>query len=92
VGVNAYQSGAPAKPRPTLKVSPKLEEKQKKALPSSQGPRRAAAAAALTRLGGAARGKANTFPFILESVEAGATLGEICGALRQVFGEFKAGA
>jgi methylmalonyl-CoA mutase N-terminal domain/subunit len=29
---------------------------------------------------------ANTMPFILDCVRACATLGEICGALNQVFG------
>jgi methylmalonyl-CoA mutase N-terminal domain/subunit len=28
-------------------------------------------------------------PFLIEAVEAYATIGEICGALREVFGEFK---
>jgi methylmalonyl-CoA mutase N-terminal domain/subunit len=29
-------------------------------------------------------------PFILNAVKAYATLGEICGVLREVFGEYKA--
>lgn len=36
----------------------------------------------------AARGDANLMPFILEAVRAYATLGEICGVLREVFGEY----
>ena len=32
----------------------------------------------------------NLVPLILEAVEAYATEGEICGVMRQVFGEFKA--
>ena len=47
-----------------------------------------AAEAALARLGDAARGDANLMPAILESVRAYATLGEICGALRRVWGEY----
>ncbi len=37
----------------------------------------------------AARGKDNLMPFILEAVSAYATLGEVCGVLRKVFGEYR---
>ena len=40
------------------------------------------------RLRDAARGKDNLMPAVLESVRAYATLGEICGALRQTWGEY----
>ena len=46
--------------------------------------------AALSRLREGARGDANLMPLLLNAVEAYATLGEICGSLRQVFGEFQA--
>jgi methylmalonyl-CoA mutase N-terminal domain/subunit len=36
-----------------------------------------------------AQGDENLLPIILECVEAYATLGEICGVLREVFGEYK---
>ena len=36
-----------------------------------------------------AKGTNNMMPFLIEAVEAYATIGEICGALREVFGEFK---
>jgi len=36
-----------------------------------------------------ANGTNNMMPFLIEAVEAYATIGEICGALREVFGEFK---
>ena len=36
----------------------------------------------------AAKGNANLMPSILEAVRAYATLGEICGVLREVFGEY----
>ncbi|OGL03186.1 MAG: methylmalonyl-CoA mutase [Candidatus Rokubacteria bacterium RIFCSPHIGHO2_12_FULL_73_22] len=48
--------------------------------------RRAAADAALDALERAARGRANLVPLMVEAVEAGATLGEICERLRGVFG------
>ncbi len=43
----------------------------------------------LTRLRDTAQGQGNLLPIILACVEAYATLGEICGVLREVFGEYK---
>lgn len=43
----------------------------------------------LTRLRETVQGEENLLPIILECVEAYATLGEICGVLREVFGEYK---
>lgn len=37
----------------------------------------------------AAQGTDNLMPFILEAVKAYATLGEVCGVLRKVFGEYR---
>ncbi len=37
----------------------------------------------------AAEGTDNLMPFILEAVRAYGTLGEICGVLREVFGEYR---
>ncbi|HIE18044.1 MAG TPA: methylmalonyl-CoA mutase [Dehalococcoidia bacterium] len=37
----------------------------------------------------AARGKENLMPYLIEAVSAYATLGEVCGVLRQVFGEYR---
>ncbi|HET7339903.1 MAG TPA: methylmalonyl-CoA mutase family protein [Methylomirabilota bacterium] len=48
-----------------------------------------AARAALARLTDAARGSANLMPAIVEAVKAYATLGEICQAMKTVFGEHK---
>ena len=33
--------------------------------------------------------KANTMPFIIDAVNAGATVGEVCNLWRRVFGEYK---
>jgi methylmalonyl-CoA mutase N-terminal domain/subunit len=41
----------------------------------------------LGELRDAARGDTNLMPYILEAVKAYATLGEICGVFREVFGE-----
>jgi methylmalonyl-CoA mutase N-terminal domain/subunit len=44
---------------------------------------------ALRRLGDVARGDENLMPAILDAVRAYATLGEICGELRQSWGEYR---
>ncbi len=44
---------------------------------------------ALKELKDAARGSENLMPFVLNAVKRDATIGEICGTLRNVFGEFK---
>ncbi len=44
---------------------------------------------ALDALREAARGGKNTMPFLLDAVRAYATVGEICGALAQVFGRYE---
>lgn len=43
----------------------------------------------LSTLRGAAEGTANLMPHILDAVRAYGTLGEICGTLREVFGEYR---
>jgi len=45
---------------------------------------------ALEELRRAAQGEENLMPYILEGVRAYATLGEVCGVLRNVYGEYKA--
>jgi len=50
----------------------------------------AAVARALGALRAAAEGRDNLLPLILDAVRRQATIGEITGALRQVFGEYKA--
>jgi methylmalonyl-CoA mutase N-terminal domain/subunit len=48
--------------------------------------------AALDALREAAEGDENVMPYIVDAVKAYATVGEICGVLRDVFGEYKPGA
>ena len=36
-----------------------------------------------------ARGEGNTIPPMLEAIRAEATLGEVCGALKQLWGEYR---
>jgi len=44
----------------------------------------------LNKLHRAAEGDQNLMPVILQAVKAYASLGEICGVLKEVFGEYKA--
>ncbi len=88
VGVNSFELKE-KKPTRILKLSPKLEGLQRKRLASFKRTRDGKAALrALRELEAAARRPGeNLFPRILACVEDRATLGEICDALRSVFGE-----
>ena len=89
VGVNTLRLDGKEAPAKRLKVSPALETTQIKRLKAFRKARNAkAAAAAVSRLGQAARSaKENLFPHILNAAESRATIGEIFGTLRGVFGE-----
>ena len=43
----------------------------------------------LSALESAAVGKDNLVPFVIDAVKAYATIGELCGVLRKVFGEYE---
>ncbi|HRA66385.1 MAG TPA: methylmalonyl-CoA mutase family protein [Caldilinea sp.] len=53
-----------------------------------QGRRIVVTQAALQALANAAVTDANLMPYLVEAVEAWATVGEICATLQQVFGEY----
>jgi methylmalonyl-CoA mutase N-terminal domain/subunit len=90
VGVNALRLDEEPRGAPRLKVSPRLEAEQVRRLRTFRKKRDGkAAAAAVARLGAAARTSENLFPRILAAVEARATIGEIFGALRGALGEFR---
>ena len=68
-----------------------MAERQREKLERLRDERDSAAAEqALARLRAAAEGEENLMPAIIEAVHAYCTLGEICGAMREVFGEYKA--
>ncbi|MFI5346022.1 MAG: methylmalonyl-CoA mutase [Elusimicrobiota bacterium] len=89
VGVNTLALPGEKDSRPRLKISPKMEAAQIERLRAFRKKRDGkASSAAVARLVKAARApKENLFPHILGAVEARATIGEIFGALREVFGE-----
>ena len=87
VGVNQYQGEAP--PIEQLQTIDEGETARQLSRVARVRSERdgEAAAAALARLRDTARGRDNTVPAILECVEAYATVGEISGVFREVFGE-----
>lgn len=90
VGVNQFQIEEPA-PQGLLRVDPAVGELQKQKLAALRARRdNQAVAAALDELEQVARGDENLMPAIFKAVKAYATLGEICGRLRNVFGEYVA--
>jgi methylmalonyl-CoA mutase N-terminal domain/subunit len=89
VGVNEFQIDEQTKP-PLLRVDPEVEDDQVQGLKELRERRdNRKVKEALANLSGCARSSSNLMPEILEAVKAYATLGEICQALREVFGEYR---
>ena len=90
VGVNRFrEDGEP--PIPIQEIDPDVEDKRAQALARWREARdQSKTERALSALAEAARGEANLFPVVKDAFEAGATLGEICGALRREWGEYRA--
>ncbi|MBU2550803.1 MAG: methylmalonyl-CoA mutase family protein [Proteobacteria bacterium] len=91
VGINKFKSEETVKPGNLLRVDPAVRERQVANLAKLRSERNMAAVSqGLTKLTDAAKGTDNLMPPIIEAVKAYATLGEICDALRAVFGEYEA--
>ncbi len=89
VGVNKFQS-AEAEKIELLQIDESAAGRQRERLATLRRNRdNGHAAAALAALKRAAEGKQNTMPFILAAVRAYVTVGEICGALNDVFGPWQ---
>ncbi|MFB0832450.1 methylmalonyl-CoA mutase [Brevibacillus laterosporus] len=90
VGVNRFTLENETQPE-LLRVDPSIGTKQTERLANLRNRRDAVFVdQTLGRLKTAAEGAENVMPFILDCVRAYATIGEICGVLRQVFGEYRA--
>ncbi len=90
VGVNKYQIQEKP-PEGLLRVDASVGEFQKGKLAKMKAARdNAAVAAKLAALEVACKDESvNLMPVILEAVKAYATLGEVCGVMRKVFGEYQ---
>ncbi len=88
VGVNCYTSTT-GQPVEILRVGHQVERDQVAELARRRAARDAAAVdAALADMVAAARSGANMIPAILAAAQAEATLGEICGTLREEWGSY----
>jgi methylmalonyl-CoA mutase N-terminal domain/subunit len=89
VGVNEFAGGEPPSME-TLKVDPAMENRQRERLQALRLHRdNSRAMEILGRIESAAKESGNLMPVILEGVERDLTLGEICGALRNAWGEYR---
>jgi methylmalonyl-CoA mutase N-terminal domain/subunit len=89
VGVNKYETDE-ALDMARLVVDPDIETAQRERLAAVRQRRNAGRAGELLdRLEAIAKRKENMMPHLIECVEADLTLGEICGRLRQVWGEYR---
>src|SRR5688572_17758222 len=89
VGVNAFAEDE-HEPVGILYIDESVAEHQLSRLDQVRSSRDGAAVQrALERLKAAARGGDNTMPLLLDAVRAYATIGEMCDALREVWGEYE---
>jgi methylmalonyl-CoA mutase N-terminal domain/subunit len=89
VGVNKFQVEEES-PKDLLRVDPAVRVSQMESLKRLKSERdNARVRDILMELKNAAEGKNNLMPIILDAVKVYATLGEICDALRDVFGEYQ---
>lgn len=89
VGVNKFKMDE-ARQEGLLRVNAAVGERQVSKLQQVKAQRdNDAVKAALEKLRTTANGTENMMPSIIEAVRAYGTLGEICGVLREVYGEYK---
>lgn len=89
IGVNRFTSGDEL-PMDLLKVDPAVGERQIDRLKEVRHRRdQRKVSEVLQELRRGAQSRDNLMPYIFEAVKAYASLGEICGVLREVFGEYK---
>jgi methylmalonyl-CoA mutase N-terminal domain/subunit len=90
VGVNAYEADESIRLE-RHSVDPAIEEQQRHLLRELKENRDSSKVnKALERILKAARGTDNLMPIFIHAVECDVTLGEICGALREIWGEYRA--
>jgi methylmalonyl-CoA mutase N-terminal domain/subunit len=88
VGLNRFQTEP--EPVPVVKISPRHEREQAEALKKLRAGRdQAKVSRALEEVKAAAAGADNLMPPMREALRLYATIGEVCGQLREVFGEYR---
>jgi methylmalonyl-CoA mutase N-terminal domain/subunit len=89
VGVNVHTSTV-TRPLEILRISHEVEVEQKRVLAERRAARdESAVDKALARMVAVARTDDNLLPAMLDAARAEATLGEICGALRDIWGSYR---
>ncbi|MEE9219126.1 MAG: methylmalonyl-CoA mutase family protein [Acidobacteriota bacterium] len=89
VGLNQYQQGGKVSV-PTLSIDPEVEREQLARLDAFKRRRSASSVSrALEQVRSAAAGSENLMPHLIAAVEAQATLGELSGTLKEVFGAYQ---
>ena len=90
IGVNKYADNKGAAEGESLKADLSVGERQIKRVDAMKAKRdQAAVDKALGELKEACKGEENLMPYLIAAVKTYATLGEICGVMREVFGEYK---
>ncbi|GAA6732928.1 methylmalonyl-CoA mutase family protein [Thermus oshimai] len=92
VGVNRFfDPQSPLnEPVPVQRIDPELHEKRKREVAEFKRRRDGESVrVGLEALRQAARGEENLFPYVLEAFRRRATLGEVCGVLREEWGEYQ---
>ncbi|APD09841.1 acyl-CoA mutase large subunit family protein [Thermus brockianus] len=94
VGVNRFHDpNSPLnEPVPVQRIDPELHERRKRELAAFRANRDGESVRiGLENLRRAAKGGENLFPYVLEAFRRRATLGEVCGVLREEWGEYQPG-
>lgn len=90
IGVNKFNDSKKLAEQDVLTADLSVGERQIARLEKMKAARdNEAAKAALEKLREAAKGTENLMPYLIDAVKTYATLGEICGVLREEFGEYK---
>ena len=90
IGVNKFNDSKKLAEQDVLKADLSVGERQIARLEKMKAARdNEAVKAALEKLREAAKGTENLMPYLIDAVKTYATLGEICGVLREEFGEYK---
>ncbi len=91
VGVNAFTEHGSQAGIPLQRIDPSVERGQIAAVQAFRAQREEAVARDhLQRIAAAAAQRDNLMPLFIDAVDAGVTLGELCNALRAVFGVYHA--